>query len=261
MPRSRCGSLRLSVEQPPDSLRSEFQFFATLGFLVLFAINTPAAGATNSPSAAAIAELIKPAKKIPFKEVILTTTQHRILDFDTNNSAHIALHKKLSEAARSATAKAHTAGLFSARANEAGNHMEAFVKAALKDAGLQARTPVTTAGEAQTTGYPDIEILGDTPCYLELKTYSAATMNTTQRSFYYSASEHPKVTRDAIHLLLAYELEKKERNGQTAFVPTHWKLITLQDLQVDLKFEFNQSNRGLYGKERQKSLLAEGELE
>ena len=38
-----------------------------------------------------------------------------------------------------------------------------------------------------------------------------------------------------------------DRDGKAVFVPTHWKLLTLQDLEVDLKFEFNQSNRGLYG--------------
>ena len=107
--------------------------------------------------------------------------------------------------------------------------------------------PVNSAGQSQAAGYPDVEILGEVPCYLELKTYSAATANTTQRSFYYSPSPKPKVTRDALHLLLAYELERVKRDGQTIFVPVHWKLLTLQDLEVDLKFEFNQSNRGLYG--------------
>ncbi len=139
--------------------------------------------------------------------------------------------------------------------------MELFVKAALKEAHLTARTPVTTEGNAQTTGYPDVEILSDPPCYIELKTYSASTANTTQRSFYYSPSEHPKVTRDALHLLLAYELERAERDGKTAFIPTHWKLITLQDLEVDLKFEFNQSNRGLYGKDANRALLSEGKAD
>jgi hypothetical protein len=127
----------------------------------------------------------------------------------------------------------------------------------LNQAGLPARTPVTTAGNAQETGYPDVEITGDPPCYLELKTYSAATVNTTQRSFYYSPSEHPKVTRDALHLLLAFELEKTERNGRTVFLPVHWKLLTLQDLEVDLKFEFNQSNRGLYGRDAAPAVLGE----
>ncbi|MSU59723.1 MAG: hypothetical protein EXS35_16410 [Pedosphaera sp.] len=227
-----------------------------LCFLFAVALHVVAAQ-TNTPSVAALAELTKPAKKIPFKEVILATTQHRVLDFDTNNPMHVALHKKISAAASAAAAKARADGLFSVRANEAGNHMETFVKAALKEAGLNARTPVTAAGEAQTVGYPDVEILGDPPCYLELKTYSATTANTTQRSFYYSPSANPKVTHDALHLLLAYELEKTERDGKTVFLPVHWKLITLQDLEVDLKFEFNQSNRGLYGKEAGKALLGE----
>jgi hypothetical protein len=220
---------------------------------------------TNSPTdsrlIASLAELTKPAKKIPFKDVILATTEHRILDLDTNNAAHVALHQKISIAAKVAATKARAEGLIATRANEAGNHMEVFVKVALKEVGLQARTPVTTAGDAQTTGYPDVEILGDPPCYLELKTYNATTANTTQRSFYYSPSAHPKVTRDAVHLLLAYELEKVGRAGKTVFVPVRWKLITLQDLQVDLKFEFNQSNRGLYGKEAGKALLSEGSIE
>lgn len=235
----------------------------SLGALMLICLTAlPAAGTeTNSPAGAALAELTKPAKRIPFKEVILATTHYRILDFDTNNPAHIALHKKIAAAARAAATKARAEGLFAARANEAGNHIEAFVKAALQEAGLEARTPVTTDGDAQTVGYPDVEILGEPPCYLELKTYNAATANTTQRSFYYSPSAHPKVTHDALHLLLAYQLEKAPRGGQTAFVPIRWKLVTLQDLQVDLKFEFNQSNRGLYGKEAGPALLAEGAVE
>jgi hypothetical protein len=59
-------------------------------------------------------------------------------------------------------------------------------------------------------------------------------------------------------LLLAYELEQTTRNGKAVFVPMHWKLITLQNLQVDLKFEFNQSNRQLYGDSS--ALLGEGEV-
>ncbi len=230
----------------------------TVVFLLVASVAPRAVAQTSTPTTAALAELTKPTKHIPFKEVIRATTQHRILDFDPHNAAHRALFQKLSATANAAAAKARAEGLFSARANEAGNHMEVFVKAALKEAGLTARTPVTNEGDVQTAGYPDVEILSDPPCYLELKTYNATTANTTQRSFYYSPSEHPKVTHDALHLLLAYELEKTTRDGQTAFIPVHWKLITLQDLLVDLKFEFNQSNRGLYGKEAGQALLGEG---
>jgi hypothetical protein len=237
--------------------QDQFRFGKIASMLALTLLACTSLAATNSPSAAALAELTKPAKRIPFKEVILATTHHRVLDFDTNNAAHRELFQKISAAANSALTNARTAGLFSARANEAGNHMESFVRAALKNAGLTARVPVTTTGEAQSVGYPDVEILSDPPCYVELKTYAASTVNTTQRSFYYSPSENPKVTHDALHLLLAYELDRTERDGKTVFAPAHWKLITLQDLEVDLKFEFNQSNRGLYGKEASKSLLGQ----
>ena len=47
----------------------------------------------------------------------------------------------------------------------------------------------------------------------------------------------------------------------SAFVPVRWKLISLHDLQVDLKFEFNQSNRGLYGPDAAKSLLGDGAIQ
>ena len=243
-----------------DASRAPRQSLGTL--LVVCLLTFPAVGTeTNSSVSASLAELTKPARKIPFKEVILATTHHRILDFDTNNPAHRALQKKISAAASAAAAKARREGLFAARANEAGNHIEAFVKVALKEAGLNVRTPVTTDGDAQTAGYPDVEIPGEPPCYLELKTYNAATANTTQRSFYYSPSAHPKVTQDALHFLLAYQLEKPEREGKTVFTPVHWKLITLENLEVDLKFEFNQSNRGLYGKGSGPALLSEGAVE
>ncbi len=214
---------------------------------------------TNLP--AALTGLSQTAKRLPFKAVIEGTTGHRILDFDTNNPAHRQLRTKILRAAALAGKRGRQEGLVAARANEVGNRLEALVKAALREVGLPARTPLTGGGGAQATGYPDLEISGPTPCYLELKTFSAQTANTTQRSFYFSPSATPKVTRDALHLLLAYELGKTERDGRPVFAPVHWKLISLEDLQVDLKFEFNQSNRGLYGPAAANSLLAEGAVE
>ena len=202
---------------------------------------------TTNSLRSSLAELTKPAKKLPFKTVIEATTGHRVLDLDTNNAAHAELQSKLLKAARLAGERAGREGIVAARPNEAGNYLEPFVRAALKECGLEARIPRTTQNRAQVTGYPDIEITAPTPCYLELKTYNAKTVNTTQRSFYYSPSATPKVTHDAVHLLLAFELTKIERSGKTVFVPTHWKLVSLSALEVDLKFEFNQSNRGLYG--------------
>lgn len=199
------------------------------------------------PGEQAIAELTRPARQVPFKTVVHATTGYRVLDLDERNAAHVDLSNRLRRAAALAGERARLDGIAAARANEAGNYIEKTVRQALTDAGVEARIPRTAAERAQVAGYPDIEILSPVPCYLELKTYSAGTANSSQRSFYYSPSATPKVTHDALHLLLAFELEKVERDGKSIFVPTRWKLLTLQDLVVDLKFEFNQSNRGLYG--------------
>jgi len=257
--------VRRAIFFPTEFRVSLRRLLRSLGGIGLFIAWLPCAAGdpvtTNSPPANFLAELTRPEKQIPFKEVILATTHHRVLDFDTNNPAQVEFQKKLQQAAALAGARAGKAGLDAGRANEAGNHMEPFVRAALRDVGLAARVPVNETGDAQVTGYPDVEITGDVPCYLELKTYNASTVNTTQRTFYYSPSAHPKVTRDALHFLLAFQLETVQRDGKTVFVPVHWKLITLQDLLVDLKFEFNQSNRGLYGRDAASASLAEGKVE
>ena len=233
-----------------------------LGCLPLFAA-TVFSAETNTESAAPLpdnfAELARSERRVPFRDVIRATTHCRVLSFQTNNPAHIELRKKILEAAALAGERAAREGLQVDRANEAGTHIEPFVRAALKDIGLDARIPVNAAGEAQAAGYPDVEITGAVPCYLELKTYNAATAHTTQRTFYYSPSSQPKVTRDALHFLLAFQMEKLTRDGKTTFVPIRWKLLTLENLHVHLKCEFNESNRGLYGPESS-SLLAEGEV-
>lgn len=236
-----------------------------LGLAGMF-MATPAVWAQSAASAAevplgALRELVKPQRDLAFAAVIEATTGHRILNLDTNLAAHRQLLERLRAAAADAGERARREGIESARANEAGNAMGVFVRAALQDAGLSNRIPTTAAGRAQATGYPDLEVLSDPPCYLELKTYSATTANTTQRSFYYSPSEQPKVTQEALHLLLAYQMERIQRDGRTVYQPVAWKLITLEDLRVGLKFEFNQSNRGLYGPANAAARLGEGALD
>jgi hypothetical protein len=139
-------------------------------------------------------------------------------------------------------------------------NIEPFVRAALKAQSLDAKIPKTKDGKAKAAGYPDIEIRGELPCYLECKTYNIKNVETTQRAFYFSPSKKFKITCDALHLLLAYELERRKRNGKDAFIPVHWKLITLQDLRVDLKHEFNQHNRNMYGSGAAKALIAEADI-
>jgi hypothetical protein len=227
--------------------------------LVGFVLPTALYGQSNATETlAAVRPFGRTSRPVAFKEVVWATTSHRILDVDTNSAAHRELLHRLREAAALAMDRASLEGIRTARANEAGNQMEKFVRDALRSAGLDVRVPVNTAGRAQAAGYPDLEITDTIPAYLELKTFSAATADTTQRSFYYSPVESPKITRDALHLLLAFQMERTEEDATAVFRPVRWKLLTLQDLQVELKLEFNQSNRGLYGTGAAGAQLGEG---
>jgi hypothetical protein len=208
-----------------------------------------------------LAQVLQPLRGVPFKAAIRAVSGYAVLDFDSANRTHQELAAKISTAAGMAGAALRSKGIATKRPNEAGNAIEPHVKAALAVTGLLAETPKTKDGKGKAVGYPDIEIVGAAvPCYLECKTYNINNVNTTQRAFYFSPSDQFKVTRDAIHLLLAFQLEPAQRDGRPVFVPVHWRLITLQDLKVDLKHEFNQHNRDMYGSGAAKALIAEADI-
>jgi hypothetical protein len=185
----------------------------------------------------------------PFAEVIEKTTGHKVLAFDGANEQHAALLQRLRAAAAAAARSAREAGIDRARANEVGNAIEPHALRALMAAGRGARRPETPTGRALAAGYPDLELGTTPPCYLELKTFNARTADSTQRTFYYSPSEVTKVTRDALHLLLAFEIGQQTEGDRIRPVPVRFKLVSLHDLKVRLKVEYNQGNRGLYAAE------------
>lgn len=169
------------------------------------------------------------------------------------------LLKKLSKAATIAGQNAYKEGIFTKRPNEAGNHIEPFVIEALRKVGLKADRPISRSGKKKTAGYPDIEILGDNGIvvYLDCKTYSKLTKNQSFRTFFLSPSKDPKITKDAYHLLMSFELDMETRKGKKAFIPVSWQIYTLEKLLVQVKHEFNASNRELYIKD---ALLAKGKI-
>lgn len=210
-----------------------------------------------------LAKFMKPVRDIPFTVAIKVLSGFEVLSFDKSSSKDIELLELLKKAASTGGERAYKTGIFTNRPNEAGNRIEEFVKEALNEIGLKADTPLAANGKRKAIGYPDIEIqdtYGRT-IYLECKTYNINNINTTQRAFYFSPSENFKVTKDALHLMLSFQLEKEPRGEKTAFVPVHWRLYTLEDLTVDIKLEFNQNNRKMYGSgSLPQSLLAEGNI-
>lgn len=97
-------------------------------------------------------------KGIPLGVVIKALTECEVLVFDPTMDKNKELLKILSQAAKLAGQKASQKGIFTARPNEAGNHIEPYVIDALKQFGLNADKPVSKSGRKKVTGYPDIHV-------------------------------------------------------------------------------------------------------
>jgi len=93
---------------------------------------------------------------------------------------------------------------------------------------------------------------------VECKTFNIESLDTTFRSFYLSPSEDFKVTKDARHLAISFEIYVEGRSGnKNIYKCKSWKILTLDRLLVDVKYEFNADNRRLYDN---KLILAQGEF-
>ncbi|MDI6749003.1 MAG: hypothetical protein QMD73_02345 [Rhodocyclaceae bacterium] len=202
-----------------------------------------------------IRQMLQPLKGVPFNLVIEAMTGHRVLEFDIGKSEHRQLLDALVSGAVAAGEAINRVGIASRRVNEVGNKIEPFVRDALNALpGARADIPATTSGRRKSAGYPDIEFtFGGTTCYLECKTFNPETAETTQRSFYFSPSAEFKVTRDALHFLLSYEMHRLGERYKT----TRFKLLALESLSLDVKHEFNSDNQRLYSGQDGTRLLAE----
>lgn len=129
-----------------------------------------------------IKEMIKPIKNIPFKLVIESISNCKLLSFDENNNYHKKVLQDLITVAKDVGKSANKEGIRSKRVNEAGNYVEKFVRNALKSNNLEPSTPITTNGKRKGVGYPDFTFKkNNSDYYLEIKTYNKSNKNTTQR--------------------------------------------------------------------------------
>ena len=200
-----------------------------------------------------VRRMLKPMRDLSFRVIIKSISGQSVLTFKKEQS----LIKTLGECFEEAGDKINARGIKSNRANEVGNKIEPFVKNALINHDLEADTPQNRDGRRISAGYPDmIFYYKKKPVYLECKTYNLDNINTTQRSFYFSPSKNFKITQDAPHLLVSYQILKK--SGR--YFTSHWRLYSLENLKVDLKHEFNQSNRKLYGNSSYLNLIEEGDI-
>ncbi|MBE2213539.1 MAG: hypothetical protein IAE82_06680 [Opitutaceae bacterium] len=180
-------------------------------------------------------------KDVPLPAIIEALTGRRILHWqgesrDTLLSVADQIERRIAESEIEAS-----------RVNEAGNRVETVVIEAMRAAGIDTHRPRAESGRMRSAGYPDLEAeIDGAAFYIEVKTFSAATIDSSQRSFYLSPSTDFKVTRDAFHLLVAIELVPTSRGSYRAR-SVRW--LDLSGLRCDLKYEFNASNRDLYRRE------------
>lgn len=185
------------------------------------------------------------AKNIPIHELIPEIYGHQVLRLSDvlAQADQLKFIKLFEQAMHNVCATVRKYPIHRPRPNEVGNDKEPYVMKALIAQGVQASSPAAKSGQGKVTGYPDLQLnWNGFHSYLEVKTYAKKNKTTTQRSFYLSPSDDPKVVKDSVHLLVGFEIE---RNGNS-FWPVGFELLDLYELKCDMKIEYNSDNKRLY---------------
>jgi hypothetical protein len=199
---------------------------------------------------------------IPFSEVIFDATGKRVLAFDPQNETDQRVVKQISAACETTMKRLNAPESVIqnvGRINEVSSHFEDTLRQLLSStSGLSCDSPPTTEGKVQRSGYPDLRIVDRASgrvFYLDPKLYAAGSRDSSFRTFYFEPKVATnKVRDDAVHFIVGFEHERREKNGQWTF--TRWDLVDLSHFKVKLKAEFQGSNRDIY---RPEAILATGE--
>lgn len=210
-----------------------------------------------------IKQMLQPLKDIPFNLVIETMTGKKVLSFDFNNEEHKEVLDLLKKSALKVGKEINKSEILRPRPNEVGNDIEIYVRNSLNSFCLKADIPVGPSGNKKATGYPDILFwFKEKPYYLECKTYNIENIETTQRSFYFSPSDEFKVTYDASHFILSFEIYVAgEKGNKHIYKCKHYKILSIESLSLDVKYEFNSDNKRMYSGKDGTIILDEGKIE
>lgn len=235
----------------PPPLHTMPAVFCRIGCALLFGLASAArvrTAPTEAPGSAATAAdvelrdrirgMVHGIEDVPLPVIIEALSGHRVIPWRGESRA------LLESTAGRIPRLIEEARIETARMNEAGNRVEDIVIHALREFGATIARPRAASGRVRSSGYPDLEaVIEGRACYIEVKTFSAATIDSSQRSFYLSPSTDFKVTHDALHLLVAVELSP---GPSGAYQARSVRWLDLSGLRCDLKYEFNASNRDLY---------------
>ena len=200
--------------------------------------------------------------KVTLSEVVEATSGKKVLPFDTNSDAvckriAAAVKNALSTALEQANSKSSPLKKKS-RINETSRFFEDTLRDLLNSTpGFSCDYPKTAEGKEQRSGYPDLRLVhtdSGRVAYLDPKVYAEDSESSSFRTFYFEPQEGTgKIHDDAHHLILGIS-----HNGEPgSWTFTGWKIVDVCNLELQLKAEFNASNRELYGTDMIKAKSAE----
>lgn len=229
-------------------------FVAFLGALLLLPVGPVSAKERSAPVDRLIPWLLdedKELRGIPFKDVIFEATGKRVLSLDPQSEVDRRVIKQIEEMLDETIRRMNTANSpvqRVGRINEVSSHFEDMLRELLNSQpDLSCDFPRTAAGKIQRSGYPDLRIVeraSQRVFYLDPKLYAVGSREGTFRTFYFEPKKSTnKVRDDAVHLVVGFEHEP--RTGDL-WKFTRWDLVDLSLFRVQLKAEFQGSNRDLY---------------
>jgi hypothetical protein len=198
---------------------------------------------------------------IAFSQVIFDATGKRVLAFDPQNEADRRVVKQISAACDETMKRLNAPDSVIqnvGRINEVSSHFEDTLRELLNStSGLSCDSPPTIEGKVQRSGYPDLRIVdlaSKRVFYLDPKLYAVGNRNSSFRTFYFEPKRATnKVREDAVHFVVGFEHERREKNGRWKF--RRWDLVDLSHFKVKLKAEFQGSNYDMY---RPEAIVASG---
>jgi len=185
-----------------------------------------------------------------FSEIIKKLSGYVVVPFDKNDKEDQELLNRLELVCKLSIKLMKEKPILRKRPNEAGNDAEEYVIDALNEYGLK------TIPFKKKVGYPDILFYDkQRPNYLEIKTYDFEQEGkSSMRTFYLSPAENFKIKYDAHHFLISFAMKSEPKNNLLEFEPQKFKIVTLDNLECKLKYEYNADNSDLYN---EKSILRE----
>lgn len=209
-----------------------------------------------------IKQMLQPLKNVPFNLVIEAMTGKKVISFDFTRSDHQDVLEFLKQSALKTGKDINKTGILRQRSNEVGNDIEPYVRDSLNLLELNADIPTGPSKRKKAMGYPDIIFwYKDNPYYLECKTYNIKNIETTHRSFYFSPSDEFKIIYDAPHFIISFEVYVAgEKENKHIYKCKHYKILSIESLSLDVKYEFNSNNKRMYSGKDGTIVLAGGEI-